>query len=1056
MKKVKHWLWAFSILLAAAVTGFFYMPVKAAGDVVINSTNFPDDNFRNFISATFDPDGGGTITAAEIKNIKEMDCSFRQISSLKGIKYFTALKTLDCDTNQLTSLDLSNNTALTWLEFNSNPQLNTVNLSKNTKLTYLSCWGTGLTKLDLSKNTALTVLNCSSGQLTSLNLSNNTELKTLNCAFNKLTKLDVSKNSKLTEINCLCNSITTLNLSQNTALTNLACSDNQLSKLDLSHNTKLKILNCGNNKLLTTLDLSKNTALTSLSCYKDPYSEGYMPMTRIDVSKNLALTSLNCWGAGLTELNVSKNTKLKELGCGNNWLTSLNVSKNTSLTSLTCSGNSLTALNVSNNTQLTTLECSGNSLTELDVTKLTKLESFICSNNKLTALDVRKCNALKGLECENNQLTKLDLSKNPTLSVLMCGNNLLTELDISKNKELARLNCVNNKIKTLNIKNNPYISKAYNYGWKREFKGYYEDYYSYLFSYPNYYSLYVGKKVKITAAEPLKPMPIKLSVENNGAVKITWDTYSKAVTYNIYTKSDIGEWVPVSISYSKSPYTDYAHAKPGDPITYTVIPISSDGEELAGYGNGTSISYTTDPVDITLENKPAGVAVSWDKVDNAAKYRIFRKTQGGSWEKVTTTTSLKYTDKKAVYSETYLYSVRAMTEKGNYINRYGNGTKITYILSAPKLTLTNSEDGIEISWKAMSGAAKYNVYVKNEAGKWTRLKTVSDTSYTDKNVVSGVNYTYSVIGYDSSGHAMNENGDGYEIIRNDAFVRPKAASTTEGVLLSWDAFAGAMKYRVYRKNASGKWTKLDTLTGLEYMDATATVNEKNTYAVLAIASDGSNLTDYGKGKSIKFIIPPTPVNAIAKSSYVRLEWGSVVNAEKYQVYRRTKSTDWEKLGTTTGFAYNDKTAVSGKGYYYSVIALDTNKKALNDYGEGVYIKFIAANADAFAEVNPEEIEGLGIAEETEAVVEEDIIEDETTEEETSEEDVIEEETSEEEGSEEDVIGEETSDEEGSDEDAIAEETEDVEGSEEAVIEEETSEEEETEITEDAVEEEILE
>ena len=456
----------------------------------------------------------------------------------------------------------------------------------------------------------------------------------------------------------------------------------------------------------------------------------------------------------------------------------------------------------------------------------------------------------------------------------------------------------------------------------------------------------------------------------------------------------------------------------------------------------------------------AGIKLNWSKVDNAAKYRIFRKTSGGSWEKLATTTSLNYTDKKAVYSETYIYSVRAMTAKGNYINKYGNGTKITRIVSAPKLTLTNVEEGIEISWSAMTDAAKYKVYVKNDSGKWTRLNTVSSTSYTDTTAVNGKTYTYSVIGCDASGNAMNENGDGYEIIRNDAFVKPKAESTTDGVLLSWDAFAGATKYRVYRKDASGKWVKLKMVTELQYVDADATVNAKNIYAVLAVDGDNNVLTGYGKGKSIKFVIPPTPVGYTLKSASVRLDWSAVVQAEKYQVYRKTKSTDWAKLGTTTGLSYNDKAVESGKNYYYSVIALDAKGKALNDYGEGILVKFRAANVDAFAEVIPEEIEGSGIAEETEAVVEEEIIEEETTDEEGSEEDVIEEETSDEEGSEEDAIEEETTDEDGSVEDVIEEETSDEEESEETVIEEETSESDETVITEEetegTVEEETLE
>ena len=495
----------------------------------------------------------------------------------------------------------------------------------------------------------------------------------------------------------------------------------------------------------------------------------------------------------------------------------------------------------------------------------------------------------------------------------------------------------------------------------------------------------------------------------DAGVEITWDKLEIASKYRIFKKNDEGKWVKLATT-SGLKYTD-KNALPGDPNTYTVMVMDKNGKLLGEYGDGESVKFTIDPIEIGLENKTTGITVSWEAVSNAAKYQVFRKVQGGSWEKLGTTTSTKYSDKKAVFSETYLYSVRAMTKKGNYINRYGNGTRITRIVPAPKLTLTNVEEGVEVSWKPMTDAAKYSVYVKNEAGKWTRLKTVRDTSYIDTAAVNGVEYTYSVTGYDAKNHVMNENGDGYKIIRNDAFVKPDAVSTTDGVLVSWDAFDGAAKYRIYRKNSSGKWVKLGKTTELQYVDAEATVNEENTYAVLAYAADNTKLSDYGKGKSVIFVIPSTPVTAINKSSYVRLEWGSVVKAEKYQVYRRTRSSEWVKLGSTTGFAYNDKSVVSGRTYYYSVIAIDANKKALNDYGEGVSIKYRAAKVDALAEVIPEEIEGTGITEETEEVIEEETSEEkEDGEEETSEE----KEDGEEETSEEKEDGEEETSEEISD------------------------------------------
>jgi Leucine-rich repeat (LRR) protein len=88
--------------------------------------------------------------------------------------------------NQLSSLDVSKNAELTYLDCHFN-QLTSLDVSKNTALTYLACYFNQLKSLDVSKNTALTNLNCGSNKLTDLDVSSNTALTTLNCAGNRLT-----------------------------------------------------------------------------------------------------------------------------------------------------------------------------------------------------------------------------------------------------------------------------------------------------------------------------------------------------------------------------------------------------------------------------------------------------------------------------------------------------------------------------------------------------------------------------------------------------------------------------------------------------------------------------------------------------------------------------------------------------------------------------------------------------------------------------------------------------------------------------------------------------
>ena len=295
----------------------------------LKTGNIPveDANFKAYLVSNFDGNGDGEINYEEAAAIESLSLNTRNIKSLAGIEYMIGLTSLYNNSNQLTSIDLSNNTALTDL-----------------------CWiGGQLTSLDVSNNTALTRLSCYSNQLTSINVSGNTALTTLACFNNQLTSIDVSRNTALTTLSCQDNQLISLDVSNNTALTDLSCSGNQLTSLDVSNNTALTTLSCFHNQL-TSLDVSNNTALTFLNCFGNP-------LTSIDVSNNAALEYLGCSDNQLTSLDVSNNTALDFLGCSDNQLTSLDVSNNTALASLYCYGNQLASLDVSKNTALAYLDC---------------------------------------------------------------------------------------------------------------------------------------------------------------------------------------------------------------------------------------------------------------------------------------------------------------------------------------------------------------------------------------------------------------------------------------------------------------------------------------------------------------------------------------------------------------------------------------------------------------------------------------------------------------------------------------------------------------------------
>ena len=183
----------------------------APGDVAIDATNFPDENFRDYVKKKFDKDNSGALSQDELDDVSSINIMEMNISSVKGIEYFSNLLSFEGYRNKLTELDISHNPALTYVGCGDN-QLTALDISHNPALEYFYCGNNQLKELDLSHNPALTRVECGNNQLTSLDLSNNTALTSVVCDNNQLTTLDLSNNTALQGLKCNDNKLTTLKL----------------------------------------------------------------------------------------------------------------------------------------------------------------------------------------------------------------------------------------------------------------------------------------------------------------------------------------------------------------------------------------------------------------------------------------------------------------------------------------------------------------------------------------------------------------------------------------------------------------------------------------------------------------------------------------------------------------------------------------------------------------------------------------------------------------------------------------------------------------------------
>ena len=337
--------------------------------------------------------------------------------------------------------------------------------------------------------------------------------------------------------------------------------------------------------------------------------------------------------------------------------------------------------------------------------------------------------------------------------------------------------------------------------------------------------------------------------------------------------------------------------------------------------------------------------LTWNAVSGATSYRVFRsESRGTGYSLLGTTTATSYTNTGAAVGKTYYYRVKAVNNVGT--SGYSNivsGKAKTAAPAAPSVTIGNSSTGKpQLTWKAVSGAVKYEVYrsTRQNSG-YSLLGTTTSTSYVNTGASTGTTYYYRV-------KAVNRNGmaSGYSnIVSGKAkAAAPAAPSVTAGnsstgkPRLTWKAVSGAASYRIYRSESRGTgYSLLGTTSSTSYTNTGAKAGKTYYYRVKAVNRDGmaSGYSNIVSGKATL----PAPVLNIGlsvSSGKPMLAWDAVPGATSYRIYRSTsRDSGYSLLATTTSTSYVNTSAAKGTTYYYRV-------KACNAAGLSPYSNIVSA------------------------------------------------------------------------------------------------------------------
>ena len=288
-----------------------FVAQTAYASVVLNSHYFPDPVFRSYISKITNVAEDHTIPDNVIANVRKIDVTQREVSSLVGIRYFTNLEILYCAKNTLNSydFDISMLPELKELDCSVN-NLTTLNLANNSKLEKLDCSHNYCTTLDVSHNTKLREFRCNkSSRLTGLDVSGNTKLEVLSASNCNLKELDLSNNPELKELHVNDNELLALFLDNNPKLTGLDCSNNLLQRLDLSMCSHFDLLRTSGNRLLAINGLNRAMGLSGGSSFELGQQTSTRRFSRVAYNSN----EENAWGIYLwaNDINASNILFLK-------------------------------------------------------------------------------------------------------------------------------------------------------------------------------------------------------------------------------------------------------------------------------------------------------------------------------------------------------------------------------------------------------------------------------------------------------------------------------------------------------------------------------------------------------------------------------------------------------------------------------------------------------------------------------------------------------------------------------------------------------------------------
>lgn len=243
---------------------------------------------------------------------------------------------------------------------------------------------------------------------------------------------------------------------------------------------------------------------------------------------------------------------------------------------------------------------------------------------------------------------------------------------------------------------------------------------------------------------------LEVMERTTSSISIKWDRLPEATIYYIY-QYDFTKQEYVYVTNTTETQYLLEDLPAGKEYYFTVCGYNEETEMQGTFAMPVQ-TYTRPeklPEFQFTANTATTISLAWEKVESATGYQIYRAGTTGSYTLVTTTTSLKYKDTGLTPGKTYRYMIRTYAIDSENTGEYSQVQRMTTRTKAPSIKVKGGHKRTRITWKAVTGASGYYVYLYSgtKYNFLTSLKGKSSTKYIHKGLQNGKTYRYCVTAY---------------------------------------------------------------------------------------------------------------------------------------------------------------------------------------------------------------------------------------------------------------------------------------------------------------------